>query len=95
MLITFVRAGLTFIYVLARNSIDIETSMADAFIRAHSICAISMFIALVYSKFTFIYVEAIVSLVTLIAFASVGTHDVYTSRMRRAGIVARGTLINI
>ena len=95
MYITFVSAGPTLVYVFARNSVVIETSMADAFIRAHSICAISMFIAHVYSKFTFIYVEAVVSLVTMITFAKVGTYDVYTSRILRAGIIARGTLINI
>ena len=36
---------------------------------------------------TFIYVEAVVFLVTMITFASVETYDVYTSRMRRAGII--------
>ena len=69
--------------------------MTGTFIRARGVCAVSVFPAGVYSKFTFVYVDTMVSPVTMVTFACIGTNDVNTVRIRWAGIITRCTFVNV
>ena len=94
-LATIVRTSLTFIYILAGNSISIETDMTGTLIRARGIGAVGIFIARMYSNFTFVNIYTLVAMVSAVTLTRIGTKGVSTVRMRWAGIITRCTLIDI
>ena len=87
--------SLAFIYVLAGNSIVIETDMTGTLVRARGISAVSVFIARMYSKFTFVSIYTLVAMVTAVTLTRIGTNGVYTVRMRWARSIAGCTFIDI
>ena len=69
--------------------------MTGTLIRARGIGAVSMFIARMCSKFTFVSIYTLVATVSAVTLTRVGTNGVSTVRMRWAGIITRCTLIDI